>query len=129
MKFPTVRIHTELLAGVISSECLHFCIACILQVCVPFIIRKKMFTILRIIRIYSIWNLLLHFSIRLKAKFFSQSHNDHALSFSNVFPTFIPSTFSSHPELLAVLFSLYHNYTYCFPYVEYRDVIIILSLF
>lgn len=53
--------------------------------------------------IHSIWKLLLHFSIRLKAKLFSQAHNDQALSFSNGFQTSIPSTYSSHLELLAVV--------------------------
>lgn len=104
MKFPTVRIHTKLLAGVISTECLHFCIACILQVCVPFIIRKK--KCLLFCKLLESIPFGIYYStfIRLKDKFFSQSHNDHTLPFSNVFPTSIPSTYSSHPELLAVLF-------------------------
>lgn len=80
---------------------------CILLTCVHFKIQNNFFftiSILRTIKIYSTWNLLLHFPIRLKAKFFSQAYNDQALPFLNVFPTSIPSTYSSHPDLLAVVF-------------------------
>lgn len=100
-------------------------------VCCSFYNQKKKSTISiwGNIRISSMWNPLLHFSIRLMAKFWSQAHTDHVLPFSNILPTSIPSTYTSHPELLAVVFLFLELYTFCLFCVEYRDVTIILSLF